>query len=121
MFLTDRLVVDDQVTLDTTTQNDDLVSRNGQYLDVFAVERAKNFNDQIRRVLRSFNLEYFVLVAINVDIVRILRLAELTSIYLVHSRETVLVLVVCHVPLKPLPQALQVNPSGRASAVAWYK
>ena len=94
MSLANALIVDDQIALFAAAKYDHLLPWNANNFQVFALWHAKYFKDEIRDVNWSINLEYLVLVAMQVDLVGILSVAELARTDLVNSCRAVFKAVV---------------------------
>lgn len=102
MLLTDALVVYDKVAFLTTPKDDDFFSRDAYDFQIFAFRHAKHLQDQIRHFFRPINFENLILLAMQINLIWVLGVAEFTGADLVNGRRAVLEAIVRAASAQPL-------------------
>ena len=83
VFLTDAVIIDDQITILTATQDNHFVSWDRNDFQIFAIQHTEHFKNDVRCAYGPVNFEYFILLAVEIDLVGVLRIAKFTGADLV--------------------------------------
>ena len=106
MLLTDALVVNDEVAFLTTPEDYDFFSWDAYDFQIFALRHAKHLQDQIRHFFRPIDFENFILLAVQINLIWVLGVAEFARADLINRRRAVLEAIVRAASPQPLLQAL---------------
>ena len=105
-MVTDALIIDHEVRALAPAESDNTIAWHTNHLDILSLRHAKDFQNEVRDVLRTINLKYFVLLAVKINLVRVLGIAELARADLVDGREGLLLVIIKATTSQPFLQAL---------------
>lgn len=120
-MVTYALIIDNEIAAFASSERHDAIPRHSDHFYVFSLRHAKNLEYQVRNVFGPIDLEDFVLLPVQVDLVGILGIAKFAGANLVDSSQRLLLVVVEATPTEPLLQALQVDVAAASDAVAGRK
>ena len=105
-MVANALIVDHQIAALASSQCDDTITRHSNHLDILSLWHTKYLQHEVGDVFWPLDLEDLILLAIQVDLVGILRVAKLARAYLVDRCQGLLLVVIKAAPSEPRLQAL---------------
>ena len=119
MAVTNALIIDHQIASFASAQRDDTIALHPNYFNIFRLRHAQNFEDEVRQVFRALDLENFILLAVDINLIRVLGFAELAGADLVDRGEAIVLIVVKATTTEPFPEARKMDVAAGACTVAW--
>jgi len=116
--IADALIVDHQIASFAATECDDFVARHPNHFNVLGFGHAEHLQDEIGDLSRTLNLKNFVLFPVEIDLVWILRVAQLARTNLINCRQTLVLVIIETTSTEPLLQAFEMDVAARPHAVA---
>ena len=106
MLLADALIVYDEVAFLTASEDYHFFSWDAYDFQIFAFRHAKHLQDQIGHFFRPIDFENFILLAVQINLIWVLGVAEFARADLINGRRAVFEAVVRAAAPQPLLQAL---------------